>query len=106
MALIKEFLREYKNIFPNGDINNKDYTTTMLRNIMIYFLYKSYKNKSIKRQDILDHFTIKHKTNIYNKINNIKEYIDNPKILSNQRKLFIHFYYKFKKIYVNYENKN
>lgn len=106
MSLIDEFIQEYKNIFPNGDINDKDYKTTIIRNIIIYFLFKSYKKKKIKRQEILFNFTIKHKSNIYNKVNTINCYIDNPKILSNQKPLFTHFYYKFKKIYIDYENKN
>lgn len=106
MSLINKFLTEYKNLFPHGNINSKDYKTTIVRNIMIYFLYKSYKNKYIKREDIINSFEIKHKTNIYNKVNYIKNYINAPQTLSKEKLLFSHFYYKFKKIYVNYENKN
>lgn len=106
MMILYEFKKEYKKNFPHGDINNKDYKTTMIRNIMIYFLFKAYKEKSINREDIINSFEIKHKTNIYNKVNYIQNYINEPKRLSKEKKLFCHFYFKFKKIYVNYENKN
>lgn len=106
MSLILKFIKEYKKNFPNGNIKNKDFKTTIIRNIMIYFLYKSYKEKAINRQDIIDNFDIKHKTNIYNKVNHIQNYIDQPKTLTKYKLLFSHYYYKFKKIYVNHEKQN
>lgn len=97
--LHENFLAEFKNKFPDDDINSKDYTITLIRNLMLYFYYKAYKSKIITREDILSMFSTSDISLVYKNYKNIKSYIRNPKLQQNKKDIFKFFYYQFFKIY-------
>ncbi len=103
--LLKLYLKEFKKNNSSGSsILDKNYNTTIIRNLMISLLHKEYKKGFIKKHEILKNFNIKYEKNIYQKINKTREYIDNPHALSKKEsKLFKHYYYKLIKITKNYE---
>ena len=98
--LYNEYHKAYKKIYPNGNINSKDYTNTLIRNIIIYFLYKHYKHKIIKRSHLTLKFNIKHVNSVYQKIVEIERYKKNTNELMNKKDIFIYFYYIFYKVYI------
>lgn len=100
------YLDVFENLFGHREIFSKDYNTTIVRNILIYFLYKHYKNKQIQREDIQSLFKIKHINSIHNKIKNVSENIDNPNFLLKKKEIFRHFFFIFQKVYANLNNNN
>ncbi len=99
-TIVSSYILTFKKISPSGDIFSKDYNTTIIRNIMIYFLYKHYKKKQISRKEIQDYFSIKHINSLYSKINHVEQNIENRQFLFNKKRVFEHFYFVFLKNYI------
>lgn len=97
--LNEEFLKYY----PTKNINDKDYVTTSIRNIVLLILYDSYKKKIIKREEILFFFQNKDISNVYKLLKSFKtKYYKNDQnfILENKEiilnpKLHIVEYFNF-----------
>jgi len=99
--VIKKYLDIFEKYFPNENIKSKKYNITIIRNLMIYFLHKEYKEKKISRLDIQNFFELPHVNSIYLIKVNIIGYIYNINYLSNKKSIFHHFYYLFYKAFKN-----
>lgn len=100
LLFLNKYLDVFIKVYPLGNIHSKDYNTTIFRNIIIYFLYKHYKEtKSFDVSEIDVFFKIKNHKSLYNKINTVINNITNIKYLLKKRENFGYYYYINFKIY-------
>lgn len=97
------YINEFKRSFPNREITDKNYKVSIIRHILMYYLYlEKKKNKSIKHKDIAKIFCCKSST-VCKAIKQVKEYnsLKNINKLGKEKELFKYFYVKFNRIYNN-----
>lgn len=104
----RKYMEEFKRSFPNSNITDKSYKVTLVRHIMMYFLYlEKRKKNSITYDEIAGRFSCK-KSNVCLAIKQIKHYntLNNYKQMGVNKNLFRYFYFRYKKIYNNNNNNN
>lgn len=101
----RKYISLFKKIYPEESICNRKHHITIIRSLIMYFLYKdkSRKNK-VKLTEIGELFQVGHST-VSKAIKMIKIYIQDEKMLEptlrNNKNKFTYFYYQYYKIYKN-----
>lgn len=100
------YLREFKFIYPNQDILSKNYEVTLIRDLIMFFLYQEKKQNSLKTFNltvISKLFNHNSHTGVKYAIDKVKGYIDNPKTLTTSNKTkFFYLFYKYNRILGDY----
>lgn len=91
----------FKRSFPDKDIMDKSYHITMVRHILMYFLYlEKRRNRSLKYDDIAKIFGCD-SSSVCKAVKQVKQYnsIQNFNRLGKEKKLFQFFHAKFNRIF-------
>lgn len=99
----KKYLELYHRFY-SIDITDKNYDTTLIRWLIIFFLYRENEiGNKFTMQEIAQIFDLKHKTTITHSNNKIKEFIAFPnrikRVVSGSKTRFFYFYYMYNKIF-------
>ncbi len=100
-AKYHKYIEVFKKSFPNKEITDKSYNVTLVRYILMYFLYLEKRtNKSIKYDDIAKIFGCD-SSSVCVAVKKVKQYnsIEKIKLLGNKKELFRYFYTKFNRIF-------
>lgn len=99
----KQYLSLFKDSFPKNDIKDKVYDVTLVRHLMMYFLYlDKYSEFKTNYNDIAKKFNCG-KATVCIAINNIKQYrsIKNVKSLNKYKTLYKYFFVQYNRIHKN-----
>lgn len=105
--LLKEkynrYRQEFENLFPYVDIMNKDYKTTLIRNLIMYFLYQEKNKRGNYNKLTLDQlaklFELKSHSAVIYGIKKIEMFIQKPRYLTKDKETFFFLYYKYNQIF-------
>ncbi len=100
------YISLFKEIYPDKDIKDKSYSVTIIRWLIMYFLYQEKRinqNRDINVTYISIFFELKSHTTVTKAINMVDSYLENKKLLENsdneyKRKFFL-FFYRFQMIF-------
>ncbi len=108
-TLAEPYIALFNQLYPNKDIKDKSYSVTIIRWLIMYFIYQEKKinnNKNINVTYISNYFGCKSHTTVTKAIAMIDNYLANKKLLESlgneeYKRKFCLFFYRFQIIFNN-----